>query len=547
MQLTIHLFSEAATYSEQLLRDSEAGDVELLTYRPLLTLDFECIAAGAFRPQQRPAWADYLDGYFDIDWRGSVASSLVLLPRVADRFFAVTFGYGRHLLQSELLVHDFGLRVTANTVAPEKIRSMASVALDVTSRRTVQQLAVPGSVEDFTVDLDLEWVRSLGGWTEDDLTRGMTGSQSLVVNLRSERSELKHLDELLGELLARYRADEYKEHFGFIDALRPLPSADQRVPRLDAMLTEQLRSRTGQFGIVAPDSYSDIDASQIRYSFTRDRRRDPTDLDILRVRSAVHRHPRDPLTLRIRVIDGDGHVLGTRPLRDYISAEIDLAEDDHYVLAAGRWFHIDADRLKWLERRLGNIPEMDITQLDLPQWWTKDNEESYNRKSAEQRDWVLLDRKNFLGTVRHRDKVEICDLLTEDMHLVCVKRLRDAMSLSHLFAQGSVSATLYHRHAAYRKVVHGYFRNHWSDRKRSTPTVVYAIGTDRRGPLTQTLPFFSRLNLCNHVAIIRDCGLRVAIARIDLTHFETEPTTEIRASMPEQRAESFVQGELFQL
>lgn len=547
MQLTIYLFSEEAIYFEQLLHDAEADDVEFLTYRPRLTLDFDCIAAGVFRPQQRPAWADYLDGYFDIDWRGSVTSSLVLLARVAERFFAVTFGYGRHLLQSEMLVHDFGLRVTANTVAPKRVRSMASVALDVTSRRTFQQLAVPGSVEDFTVDLDLEWVRSLGGWTEDDLTRGMTGSQSLVVNLRPERRELKHLDELLVELLARYRADAYKEHFGFIDALCPLPSSDQRVPRLDAMLTEQLRSAGGQFGIVAPDSYSDADASRIRYSFTRDRRRDPTDLDILRVRSAVYRHPRNPLALRIRAIDGDGNVLGTRPLRDYISAEIDLAEDDHYVLAAGRWFHIDADRLKWLERRLGAILEMDITQLDLPQWWTKDDEESYNRQTAEQRGWVLLDRKNFLGAVRHRDKVEICDLMTEAMYLVCVKRLRDAMSLSHLFAQGSVSATLYRRHAAYRKIVRGYFRNRWSDRKYSMPTVVYAIGTDRRGPLTQTLPFFSRLNLCNHVTIIRDCGLRVAIARIDLTHFKVEPTTEIQASMPQQRAESFVQGELFQL
>ncbi len=161
------------------------------------------------------------------------------------------------------------------------------------------------------------------------------------------------------------------------------------------MLTEQLRSGSGQFGIVAPDSYSDIDASQIRYSFTRDRRHGPTDLDILRVRSVVYRHPRDPLALRIRAIDDGGNVLGTRPLRDYISAEIHLAEDDHYVLAAGRWFRIDADRLKWLERRLGNISEMDITQLDLPQWWTKDNEESYNRQTAEQREWVLLDRKNF--------------------------------------------------------------------------------------------------------------------------------------------------------
>lgn len=79
MQLTIHLFSDAATYYEQLLHDVDAGDVELLTYHPLLALDFECIAAGVFRPQQRPAWADYLDGYFDIDWRGSVTSSLVLL------------------------------------------------------------------------------------------------------------------------------------------------------------------------------------------------------------------------------------------------------------------------------------------------------------------------------------------------------------------------------------------------------------------------------------------------------------------------------------
>jgi uncharacterized protein (TIGR04141 family) len=50
-----------------------------------------------------------------------------------------------------------------------------------------------------------------------------------------------------------------------------------------------------------------------------------------------------------------------------------------------------------------------------------------------------------------------------------------------------------------------------------TPTFVYAIVTDRAGPLSDELYFFSLVNLLPHVDTIRAAGFNVGLCKIAIS------------------------------
>ena len=107
---------------------------------------------------------------------------------------------------------------------------------------------------DFSVDLEGEWVRSLGGLSDDHVSRGMTGSQSLRTRTRRTGPRSGQLHELLKYLLASYEDTRYREHFGFIDLVVPLHAGDRRVERLDAALAALLVRGDRTIGLVEPRS-----------------------------------------------------------------------------------------------------------------------------------------------------------------------------------------------------------------------------------------------------------------------------------------------------
>jgi uncharacterized protein (TIGR04141 family) len=99
--------------------------------------------------------------------------------------------------------------------------------------------------------------------------------------------------------------------------------------------------------------------------------------------------------------------------------------------------------------------------------------------------------------------------------MVCVKKLTKSATLSHLFSQGSVSAQLYNGEEPYRARVEGAVPA-GGTANNLTPTIVYAIGTSRPGALADELFFFSKVNLLSHARIVRQCGLKVALAKITI-------------------------------
>jgi uncharacterized protein (TIGR04141 family) len=171
----------------------------------------------------------------------------------------------------------------------------------------------------------------------------------------------------------------------------------------------------------------------------------------------------------------------------------------------------------------GIKPGRFTAQLALSKWERKPDdatkyveEGDYNKQLAAARGYALLDTKNLhFGAYQ---KIEICDLLAGEKQLVCVKRASRSSSLSHLFAQGSVSTRLMNEPeyqdkllTALQSVSAGSSWGHLDDW-----TVVYAMGTTRSGSLADCLFFFSQVNLMTHVAEIRSRSVHVAIAKIEM-------------------------------
>jgi uncharacterized protein (TIGR04141 family) len=133
--------------------------------------------------------------------------------------------------------------------------------------------------------------------------------------------------------------------------------------------------------------------------------------------------------------------------------------------------------------------------------------------------YELLDKKNvsFGGSY---DKIEFCDLVRDGHELIHVKFYRSSATLSHLFAQGSVSAETFVKHQDFRvklneklpagiKLIDPLVRPA-AEKYR----VVYAIATVKTLPAE--LPFFSKVTLKNAVMTLRALGFGVALAKIDV-------------------------------
>ncbi|MDQ0537510.1 uncharacterized protein (TIGR04141 family) [Curtobacterium flaccumfaciens] len=159
-------------------------------------------------------------------------------------------------------------------------------------------------------------------------------------------------------------------------------------------------------------------------------------------------------------------------------------------------------------------------------------EAQYNERLAAVSDGTLV---NLDGMLQWADGaasgIEVCDLLSTDGEFIHVKRKARSSTLSHLFAQGSVSATAYFSDPRFREQVQEAVAkaagpsaaSEWaaalpsagSEPMRSNFSVTYVVIANSSRAGTDWLPFFSKLNLMQHGRRVRnELGLKVSIVRV---------------------------------
>ena len=513
-KVTVSLLKEDLTRADALQeRDDLVGYV-----LPELEPEQNSLFTIAKRPTP-PRWTDYLKSHVagDLGTLLTASASAILLLESADRLFAVTFGQGRHLLERDAVVQDFGLKVVLNTVAPDQLKSVDAKTIDETTVHTRRDVSRDSALNAFGLDISRDLLRAVTGTPRDEtLAHRLTGSDALGIHTRAQ---VPDLPALAARLLEAYSDDAYRENFDFVDFMRQ-EKRPEVLDRLNNKLIEALRSREiGDVHLAAPETldWLDIDGFHFSTSKSGETDNDPrissylksvegNDLDVRRLKG-------DRL-LAIRASDEELHRWW--PIYECLvyQAEVD---DSLYVLSTGDWFRVDLDYRDRVDAAVNALPRVS----GLPDADPGTDEATYNAKAAGALDALCLDQKLVYDS--GRDKMEICDILTREGQLIHVKNRGSSSTLSHLFAQGTNSAErllLDQEFRAKARAVAGAEDASFAEVLTAARpaaadheiSFVVITRSDRNTPLT--LPFFSVVSLRQAAERLELHGFRVSVAAV---------------------------------
>ena len=406
---------------------------------------------------QSPVWAQELNAAFTgAQAVSNSAHRLVIFLPVKQRLFALCFGYGSSALDWDSVESNFGLRVAARRFAPQAPQELRSRRVDSTARTQAVTLPAGAQLRDFDVPLDGEFVRKMIGRLDGGDSGSVVAGDSIIFRADTDLSTVQSELESMLDVLASTTA---QDEFAFVDALEPLRNSETKAKKLDRLLAAAILERPQDLErtstspqewnqqileFAPPDDVrlEDLDHFEVTHGENTARF---TELSLNALRGAlqeagVRRGAGFLRKARIIAISADGQPASQMlAVRQWVvfEASRDIAR---YILTLGRWFRLQKTYAQKLDADLEKIADA-TDALELTDWNTNWPEKDYNdNASSERPDLLTLDRQ--LCPTEDGGRIEVCDLLHEDGHLIHVKRYNGSQTLSHLFGQATVSAEL---------------------------------------------------------------------------------------------------------
>ena len=468
-----------------------------------------------------PGWLSFFADYADLSGLRlrNASTSAVLLTRRGGRLFAVAFGYGRHLLAPGCWEENFGLRTTLNIVEPSRIRSIDKKRFDAIARQTREQASREGKIDDFGLDIEQDLLRALVGTPKDEeLGRRVAGMDALAPTVDVE---LKDLPELLVRYAKAYKRKAYRQSFPWVDHIAEVrdPSVKEQ---LEDLLVERLQEERPEkcwLAVPLPVDWSRVDGFRYGGSTREEPKPDLHLRDFKEtIRTDVKLSAEYLRGRRVSCISAEGdQVIERWTIYQCLYAEVELGGETH-LLSGGSWYRVAPNFVTAVNRDIRKIP---ATSVALPDY-DDDSEGDYNRRAARRnrRELALMDGKNipFGGGP---SKIEFCDLYAKSRAMIHVKRYHGSSVMSHLFAQGVVSAQAFVQSSDFRQKVNAKLpashklRNTERRPRADTFEVAYAIVSRSAKPLE--LPFFSKVNLRHSAELLRTLGFKVTLTKIPVS------------------------------
>lgn len=416
---------------------------------PALSKDRDSLFVKPSHPSP-PRWLDFVEPHVEggglPTLLGSSSSGVLLVP-ASKRLLAISFGYGRHLVKSEAVVQDFGLKVVLNSIDPKLIKSVDARTFDELTIHTRQGASRDSSLGVFALDNSRDLLRAVTGRSAPGGLGALSGSASLAIN---SKIELPQLPSLAKELVKAYRKTSYRKNFKFIDYMRG-EQDPAIIEKLDAKLVKALKDKAmTEMHLAIPEAIDWQQVAGVRFSFKRKGHEPSAD-----PRVSVYRELRGGKQISVKKLKSDkveaissvdeDEIVDRWRIYDCMVFETEHASH-LYVLSGGDWYRIDKGYRDKVEDFIAKIPKL---ELDLPEADKERDEGAYNAAAAEAVGGVCLDGK--LVGVGGVDRVEICDVLTKEGLFIHVKKRGHSSTLSHLFAQGVASTELLLNDEDFRK------------------------------------------------------------------------------------------------
>ena len=464
-----------------------------------------------------PPWVSFFnENAGDLSYVQGMSTSAVYLVEAGRRLFAITFGFGRLLLQPGVVDNRFGLRVTLNAVDHQQIRSIDRETLDSPAPHSQIQARVAANINKFGLDLDQDLLRAVTGIPRDTtLGKRLTGKDALRT---TGPFTLEGLPPLLRRYLAESKKTEYREHFPWLDHIQEVKNPTLRTA-LDEALQERLQQQEFDgMWLAIPErvEWQDIDHFAYRENENAEHHadihlrtfteslRDPASITIEAIKNRY----------RVYAVNDSGNHTYEWPVYACLYAELTL-DAKQYLLNSSTWYRVDNTFRTRIENAYTRIPKNKVV---LPNAEPDEIERVYNERVANNNPaYALMDRK----IIRYPDRnsqIEFCDLYSDNHAMIHVKPYAGSSTLSHLFAQGVTSGTMYAHDAGFRKAVNTKLPNtHLLARPieplpPKTYAVVYAIISSSNHALN--IPFFSKVTLHGAAKTLRSVGYNVQLTKI---------------------------------
>lgn len=462
----------------------------------------------------------------------------VLFVKSAGRLFAITFGQVSHQLCDESFEREFGLRVTLNSIDPDRLKATDTIS-PATGRFRRTQLPIETDLTVLDFDQNTDVLKNLTGRVREEF-RSIFSSVSGCdyVRVRSDVTAPR-LGELCAALLKLSRRSDYKKRFPQIGKIARV--TDPAVVRqLDSIVATAIEDRSKQLGLSVP-SLTEFPAEySARFAGGGGRKAKLFD----DVSAAAYFDYLDTLpsgapftieTLRKShklVLEGTS---GTKkyPIHKCIVFEANLPGDGAgYHLLDGQWYRVAKDYVQWLQIELdvlwakGSLPE-----------FNGETEGAYNKRVAKENSrFACLDTSSFSPVKKHR--IEPSDLVSvrgKRLRFWHVKRSTLSFMLSHLFCQGAASMHLLKQdpQAIDRLKIQVEARASedlaatiFEALDRGDFHVVFAIVTDKdAAEKSRNLPLFSKITLRRTAFDLRALGVTTSFEFVqDVSKKRTKAT-----------------------
>jgi uncharacterized protein (TIGR04141 family) len=468
---------------------------------------------------RRPSWVSLFRDAVDLDSAlvRNASTAAVWLIEIQEKRFALTFGYGRNLLKPSAYEEDFGLRITLNAVDPNKIKAIDRMTLDAVAQQTRIQASRDASMSEFGLDVEQDLLRAVTGVPVDPtLGQRLTGRDALQV---IAPIKLDQIPDLLARCFTEFEKDDFKVRFPWIEQIHEVDDPVKKA-ELDIHLIEKLKAKAldgvwlavpeivdwdGLGGFKYRDAKKAALHADIHVLTFLDEIGDSAEIDEYALKKRYH----------VSAIASDNDAIVKQwPVYRCFYCEV-ATGGDTFLLNNARWFRIATDFVQRINEAVENIAE---TALEMPPYEDK-SEPAYSKRVAEASGgrFALMDMK-LIGSSSLPNKIEFCDLYSSDQHIIHLKRYSSSSALSHLFAQGVVSAKLFLNETDFRRELNDVFplSHRLGDPvPKPIPTnfeIVFGIISKSKKKLV--LPFFSRVNLKNAHSNLMGMGFKVSVCKV---------------------------------
>lgn len=476
---------------------------------------------------KKPKWLEFLQEFSEetLEIDNNVSNRAVMLIKVKDRIMAITFGYGRAFLREDNIEKNFGFISALNMLDPEKIRSINSATVEDMVVHVQKQSSYTTGQEEFAINTINDIMMSVTGKAKDSMNAStVSGKDSLVVSVEMSADELK---DKLNMYLEAYESKKYIENgFSWVDNIREVRDAVLR-ESLEFELIKNIESGNYQGVQISPPdtlNWKDVKGFAITGMGQKVEKEDDFFVDISLDAYFKSVRPKTNLYQKLKRdkllgLNGNDNIFTISSVFSALTAQIEL-EDNVYILCDGRWFHIENDFYLSVKNKVAQIP---ISNIFFPKCDKDKDEGEYNEYVAqEMNDFCLMDKK-LVGVEGGSKKIEACDLFTKQKQFIHVKNKCRSSQLSHLFAQGKISAECFISDQEYRKQVSNLVEEQFGKaifNYREKPIaneyeIVYVILDKKIGKVEERLPFFSLVNLMLTVQDLDRMQMKYSIKMVE--------------------------------